>query len=350
MRYACQFPLSGFGKKGQEKLSKAKVLVVGIGGLGCPVSIYLTAAGVGTIGICDFDKVSLKNLHRQILYGEKDVGKSKVGIAVKCLKRQNPSANIVRISDKVTSKNVFKIIEKYDVVVDCTDNFETRYLLNDVCVILKKPLVYGSIFQFEGQVSLFNVRNKNGTYSANYRDIFPSADDAFVPNCEEGGVMPTIAGIIGSVQANEVLKYITGVGELLNSKLFIFDVRNSTVTTIILPAATKVEIKAIEDKEVPLITVDELKKKFTNRKFDLIDVRMPDEHRQFNIGGKNIPLDELDACVSELVLEKPLVFYCRSGVRSAKAVRQILNAYPKVNVVSLEGGILAWQAKFGVRD
>ncbi len=345
MRYSCQLPLEGFGKKGQEKLSKAKVLIVGMGGLGCPVGIYLTAAGVGTIGICDFDKVTLKNLHRQILYDEKDLGKSKVGIAEKRLKRQNPNVNIVCITDKITSINVLETIECYDIVVDCTDNFKTRYLLNDACVILKKPLVYGSIFQFEGQVSVFNIKNKNGTYSPNYRDIFPEANDVTVPNCEDGGVIPTIAGIIGSVQANEVIKYITGIGELLASKLFIFNAGNLTNTIIALPSVSKSEIKRIYNDDTPMITVSELKKNLAKKKFELIDVRTPDEHRQFNIGGMNIPLNELDDRVSELVFEKPLVFYCRSGVRSAKAVQQILSSYPKVNVASLDGGIIEWQAK-----
>lgn len=345
MRYSCQLSLSGFGKKAQEKLFKSKVLVVGVGGLGCPVSVYLTAAGVGAIGICDFDNVSLKNLHRQILYEEKDVGKSKVRVATKRLKKQNPSANIVGIIDKITSKNVLKIIEGYDIIVDCTDNFGTRYLLNDACVILKKPLVYGAIFQFEGQVSLLNVRNSNGTYSANYRDIFPSADDVSVPNCDEGGVIPTIAGAIGSVQANEVIKYITGVGELLVSRLFIFDAKNLTSTKIELPTVSKFKISVIEDIEVPLITVLELRRAFQQRKFELFDVRTEEEYGKFNIGGKNIPLDELNNRISELPLDKSLVFYCRSGARSAQAVRQILNFYPKANITSLDGGILAWQDK-----
>lgn len=345
MRYSCQLPLSGFGKKGQERLSKARVLIVGMGGLGCPVSMYLTAAGVGTIGICDFDKVSLKNLHRQILYDEKDVGKSKVRIAAKRLNKQNPNVNIIGITDKITSKNVLKIIEEYDIIVDCTDNFGTRYLLNDACVILKKPLVYGSIFQFEGQVAFFNVRNNNGSYSANYRDIFPLADDVSIPNCEDGGVIPTIAGIIGSIQASEVIKYITGAGELLVSRLFIFDAKNLTSTTIALPSVSRYEVKRIANDDIPLVTVSELIKNFTKKKFDLVDVRTPEEHSKFNIGGKNLPLNELDDRVSELVFEKPLVFYCRSGVRSAHAVRQILSVYPKANVASLDGGILAWQEK-----
>lgn len=347
-RYTCQLPLEGFGKKAQEKLSKAKVLIIGMGGLGCPVSMYLTAAGVGTIGICDFDTISLKNLHRQILYEEKDIGKCKVRVAAKRLKRQNPSANIIGITDKITSKNALKIIKEYDIVVDCTDNFGTRYLLNDACVILKKPLVYGSIFQFEGQVSLFNVRNNNGSYSANYRDIFPSAYDVAVPNCDEGGVIPTIAGIIGSIQANEVIKYIAGVGKLLASRLFIFNAKNLTSTIIELPIVSKIGRRVIEDIEVPLITVLEFRKAFQQKKFDLIDVRTPEEHSKFNIGGKNIPLEELNGRIFELPLNKSLVFYCRSGARSAKAVRQILNSYPKTKVVSLDGGIIAWQDKFGI--
>ena len=343
-RYACQLQLSGFGKKAQEKLAKAKVLIVGMGGLGCPAGVYLTAAGIGTIGICDFDKVTLKNLHRQILYDEEDVGRIKVKVAEKKLRKQNPSVNIVCIAEKIISKNALKIINGYDIIVDCTDNFETRYLLNDASVILKKPLVYGAIFQFEGQVSVFNVKKK-GKFSPNYRDIFPSTNDVAVPNCEDGGVLPTIAGVIGSIQASEVIKYITGVGELLISKLFIFDVKNLASTIITLPSVSISEIKRIVNDDIPLVTVSKLKKSITKKKFNLIDVRTPKEHKEFNIGGTNIPLHELNARFAELQLEKPLIFYCRSGVRSAQAVRQILNAYPKANIFSLDGGILAWQDK-----
>lgn len=342
-RYECQLPLDGFGRKGQEMLLKAKVLIIGMGGLGCPVSQYLVSSGVGTVGICDFDTVSRKNLHRQILFDEKDVGKKKVNTAKKRLEKQNPEVKIITYPYKITSQNVLKTICDYDIIVDCTDNFETKYLLNDACVILKKPLVYGSILQYEGQVSVFNVRNSDGSYSPNYRDIFPDANSVSIPNCEEGGVIPTIAGIIGSIQANEVIKYITGVGGLLCSKLFIFDARQMNSFTIDLPAVTKAEINALDERKVPQITANELKKSFNQNFYKLVDVRTREEHNKFNIGGENIPLDKLLSGVSNFTFTKPTVFYCKSGRRSSEAVKYILQLNPQAQIKSLDGGIKDWE-------
>ncbi len=341
-RYSCQMPLKGFGKKAQQKLKKAKVLIVGMGGLGCPVSQYLVSTGVGKIGIADYDTVSLKNLHRQILFNEKDVGKKKVDVAVKHLKSQNSQTEIVCYPYKIISENVLPLIKKYDIVVDCTDNFETRYLLNDASVLLKKPLVYGSIFQFEGQVSVFNVKNNNGTYSPNYRDIFSENNNVLIPNCDEAGVMPTIAGIIGVVQANEVIKYITGIGDLLVSKLFIFNAKEAKSTIVNLPAVTKVEIQAIKRETVPLMSIAEFKNSMKKKEFELIDVRTHEEHMAFNIGGENIPLDILPDKLHSLNLEKPIVFYCRSGRRSSLAAKQVLKFNQNARVYSLEGGVNAW--------
>ncbi len=341
-RYSCQMPLEGFGKKAQEKLKKAKVLIVGMGGLGCPLGQYLVSTGVGMVGIADYDTVSLKNLHRQILFSEKDVGKKKVDVAAKRLKSQNPQIEIVCHPYKITSENVLTLIKKYDIVVDCTDNFETRYLLNDACVISKKPLVYGSIFQFEGQVSVFNVKNKNGTYSPNYRDIFAQTNNTSIPNCDEGGVIPTIAGIIGVVQANEVIKYITGIGKMLVSKLFIFDAITLKSTIIHLPAVTKVEIKAIARETVPLMSIDEFKNSMKKKEFELIDVRTHEEHNVFNIGGENIPLDILPDKLHSLNFKKPIVFYCRSGRRSILAAKQVLKFNQNARIYSLDGGVNAW--------
>ena len=341
-RYSCQVALKGFGKKAQEKLKKAKVLIVGMGGLGCPLGQYLVSTGVGMVGIADYDTVSLKNLHRQILFSEKDVGKKKVDVAAKRLKSQNPQTEIVCHPYKITSENVLPLIKKYDIVVDCTDNFETRYLLTDASVLLKKPLVYGSIFQFEGQVSVFNVKNNNGTYSPNYRDIFSENNNVLIPNCDEGGVIPTIAGIIGIVQANEVIKYITGIGELLVSKLFIFNAKEAKSTIVNLPAVTKVEIQAIKRETVPLMTIAEFKNSMKKKEFESIDVRTHEEHNVFNIGGENIPLEILPDKLHSLNLEKPIVFYCRSGRRSGIAVQQVLKFNQNARVYSLEGGVNAW--------
>lgn len=342
-RYECQLPLQGFGKKGQEKLKNAKVLIIGMGGLGCPVSQYLVSSGIGTIGICDFDKVSLRNLHRQILYEEKDIGRKKVNAAKKRLEKQNSEIKIITYPYMLTPQNVLKTICEYDIVVDCTDNFDTKYLLNDACVILKKPLVYGSIIQYEGQVSVFNFKNADGSYSPNYKDIFPDANSTSILNCEEGGVIPTIAGIIGSIQANEVIKYISGVGSLLSSKLFIFDARQMSSFTIDLPAVTKAKIDALDERKVPQITANELKKSFNQNFYKLVDVRTREEHDKFNIGGENIPLDKLLSQASSLKFKKPTVFYCRSGRRSGEAVKFILQNDPKARIMSLNGGIKDWR-------
>ena len=193
--------LPGFEEKTQQLLQDAHVLIVGAGGLGCPTAQYLTSTGVGTIGIADPDIVSLGNLHRQILYTPDDVGKKKTEVACYRLQLQNPTVKLVAHDLSINPENVFEIIREYDIVVDCTDNFESRYLLNDACVISGKPLVYGAIYQYEGQVAVWNVKGLDGM-SPNYRDVFPSVDPTQVPNCSEGGVLPTIAGIIGCLQAN----------------------------------------------------------------------------------------------------------------------------------------------------
>ncbi|MBS1528645.1 MAG: HesA/MoeB/ThiF family protein, partial [Bacteroidetes bacterium] len=213
-RYSCQIALPGFGKTAQKRLRQAKVLVVGGGGLGCPALQYLAAAGVGTIGIADHDTISLSNLHRQILYTPSEVGLKKAIVACEKLRKQNPSIGVIAHDIKVNSDNVVDLIRPYDIIVDGTDNFETRYLLNDAAVLLGKPLIYGAIYQFEGQVAVWNTKNEDGSISPNYRDLYPEVNASQIPNCADGGVMPTLAGIIGCMQANEAIKYITSPGVL----------------------------------------------------------------------------------------------------------------------------------------
>src|SRR5665213_3594319 len=208
-RYSCQLALPGFTEAIQQRLQTAKVLIAGAGGLGCPSSLYLASAGVGVIGIADYDTVSISNLHRQVLYTNEDIGLKKVIVATTKLQQHNPGISVIAHDIKINSENVMDLIRSYDLVIDCTDNFETKYLLNDACVMQGKPLVYGAIYQFEGQVSVWNVVNEDGTHSPNYRDIFPEVNPMMIPNCADGGVMPTLAGIIGCIQANEVIKYFT---------------------------------------------------------------------------------------------------------------------------------------------
>src|SRR5687767_8417729 len=220
-RYSRHLSLQNFGMANQLKLKNAKVLVVGAGGLGCPALLYLTAAGVGTIGIADFDSIDISNLQRQVLYTTSDVGKKKAEVAARRLRELNPLISFQLHTQQIKATNALGIIASYDVVLDGTDNFPTRYLLNDACVLLNKPLVYGSILRFEGQVAVFNYPISK-SYSANYRDLFPEPPPPeVVPDCEQAGVLGVLPGIIGSMQANEVIKIVTGIGEPLAGKLLI---------------------------------------------------------------------------------------------------------------------------------
>lgn len=335
-RYQCQIALPGFGISSQEMLKNAKVLIVGMGGLGCPSAQYLVSSGVGTIGLVDDDIVSLSNLHRQILYNPEDVGAFKVEVAAKRLQQQNPSVSIIPYQQRVSSANVMELISEFDLIIEGTDNFETKCLLNDACVLAGKPLVYGAIYQHEGQVSIWNALQKDSSYSPNYRDVFPNAEESQVPNCREGGVIPTLAGIVGCMQANEAIKYLTGSEETLAGKLWMINVMNGK-TQIIKLRKTPVTITSLP-QTVQLITFEELTKDQTM--FEIIDVRTEEEHRNFNIGGKNIPLDELQDHFSSISLApNPIVIYCQSGKRSMEAAKKIRSTFPEKKVFSLKNGI-----------
>ncbi len=272
-RYHCQMALPGFGVSSQEILKNAKVLIVGMGGLGCPSAQYLASSGIGTIGLADDDTVSESNLHRQILYAPEDIGKSKVDVAAKKLQQQNPSVKIILFNFWVTSENVMDLISEFDLIIEGTDNFETKCLLNDACVLTGKPLVYGAIYQYEGQVSIWNVIQKDGTYSPNYRDVFPNAEESQVPNCREGGVLPTLAGIVGCMQANEAIKYFTNPENSLAGKLWMMNVLNGK-TQIIKLRKTSVQITGLP-QTVETITFEQLMQE--KDLFEIIDVRTPQE-------------------------------------------------------------------------
>jgi adenylyltransferase/sulfurtransferase len=335
-RYHCQMALPGFGASSQELLKHAKVLIVGMGGLGCPSAQYLASSGIGTIGLADDDTVSESNLHRQILYAPEDIGKSKVEIAATKLQQQNPSVKIIPFNFRVTSENVMDSISEFDLIIEGTDNFETKCLLNDACVLMGKPVVYGAIYQYEGQVSIWNVLQKDGTYSPNYRDVFPNAEESQVPNCIEGGVIPTLAGIVGCMQANEAIKYFTNPENLLAGKLWMMNVLNGK-TQIIKLRKTSVQITGLA-QTVEIITFEQLMEKKDH--FEIIDVRTPQEHEQFNIGGINFPVEELQNHSDYISnCSKSIVVYCLSGKRSTEAVRKIKNIYPEKEVYSLKDGI-----------
>ena len=344
LRYSCQIALPGFSESTQQKLQNAKVLIAGAGGLGCPSAQYLTAAGVGTIGIADYDVISIGNLHRQVLYTPDEIGLKKVFVACKKLQQQNPGIQLIPLDINLTSENVINIIEQYDIVIDATDNFETKYLLNDACVLTGKPLVYGAIFQYEGQVAVWNILNKDGSRTPNYRDLFPNANSSQIPNCSEGGVIPTLAGIIGCMQANEVIKYITKIGELLSGKILILDVLTMQSRIIKTGLTTNTTITSlIKTVVVPTISVKDFKKVMNENLYELIDVRTTEERNEFNIGGRHIPLNEIEKEISFLNNEKSLVLYCTSGSRSKEAVSLLKNKFADKNILSLEGGLKAWQ-------
>lgn len=361
-RYNRHIIIPEFGLEGQQKLKAAKVLVVGSGGLGSPVLLYLAAAGVGTIGIVDFDVVDDSNLQRQVLFGVDAIGMPKAEAARKRLLALNPHIQIDVHQTQLTSANALEIIQPYDVVADGTDNFPTRYLVNDACVILHKPNVYASIYQFEGQVSVFNYQNASGELGPNYRDLYPSPPPpGLVPSCAEGGVLGVLPGIIGSLQALEVIKVITGIGDVLSGRFYMFDALrfesnifnikrnpenpiNGVHPTInsLIDYEQFCGMKAVE-KPVKEITPNELKewqKKGEN--YQLIDVREPHEYTIVNIGGELIPLDKVLENVTQIDREKKVVMHCKMGGRSAKAIRELEEKFGFENLYNLKGGILGY--------
>lgn len=343
LRYSCQIALPGFSETSQQLLQQAKVLIVGAGGLGCPAAQYLAAAGIGTLGIADFDTISISNLHRQVLYTPADVGLKKTVKACQKLQQQNPGIKLVPHDIRITSDNVMDIMSQYDIIIDGTDNFDTRYLINDACVIIGKPIVYGAIYQFEGQVAVWNIRNADGTKSPNYRDLFPEVDATQIPNCADGGVIPTLAGIIGCIQANEVIKYITKTGELLTGKVMVFDALSLQSRIIKIGNVTKIDITSLaETVYTPTISVSEVKKGLADHTLELVDIRTDRERDEIDIGGIHFEADEIDENMNYLISGKVKVLYCSSGKRSREAVKLIRQKSPNAQVFSLEGGLKAW--------
>jgi len=363
LRYGRHLIIPEVGLEGQRRLKSASVLIIGAGGLGSPLAFYLTAAGVGRIGIVDFDVVDLSNLQRQILHTTKDVGRSKLESAREKLESLNPNVKIETYEMRLTSENALDLIKEYDIVVDGTDNFPTRYLVNDACVFLKKPNVYGSIFRFEGQVSVFYA-DKGPCYRCLYKEPPPPG---LVPSCAEGGVLGVLPGIIGTIQALETIKLILGIGEPLIGKLLLFDAlmmkfrelklrkdpecpvcgENPTVKELIdYEAFCGITPEQILHQSGLEITPEELKEKLENGEdIILIDVREPVEYEINRIeGSKLIPLSKLPEKVNELDQTREIVLYCKMGGRSARAV-QLLRELGFTRVKNLAGGIDAWIEK-----
>jgi sulfur-carrier protein adenylyltransferase/sulfurtransferase len=360
-RYSRHLIIPDVGMDGQKRLKNAKVLVIGAGGLGSPALLYLAAAGVGTLGVIDFDVVDESNLQRQVIHGQSDVGKPKAVSAKESVAEINPFVKVRLHTEQLTTANALDIFRDYDLIVDGTDNFATRYLVNDAAVLLGKPYVWGSIFRFEGQVSVFWEDAPNGK-GLNYRDLYPEPPPpGMVPSCAEGGVLGVLCASIGSIMVTEAIKLITGIGEPLLGRLISYDALEMRYR----------EVKIRKDPDTPKITglIDydafcgvvsdeaqqaasghtitpaELKAKFdAGEDFELIDVREPHEYEIVNIkGAKLIPKDRIlsGEALAELSQDKPIVLHCKSGARSAEALAALHRAGFK-DATHLGGGVLAW--------
>lgn len=357
-RYARHLTLPEVGPEGQRKLKGASVLLVGAGGLGSPLALYLAAAGVGRIGLVDFDIVDETNLQRQVLHGTSDIGRPKLKSARDRLRDINPHVHVDLHPVRLSSGNALDIVRDYDVVADGTDNFPTRYLINDACVLTGTPNVYGSIFRFEGQVSVFCT-----DAGPSYRCLFPEPPPpGLVPSCAEGGVLGVLPGLVGTIQATEVVKLLLGIGEPLIGRLLLIDALGMQFRTLQIPrdpawavGAPHPTVTKLVDYEafcglgaasdaVPEITVVELKAQIDREDPPFIlDVRTPAEYEAHNLGGYLIPIDELADRLDEIseYRDEAFVVHCRSGARSARAVRLLREAGFR-SPINLKGGILAW--------
>lgn len=340
-RYSRHLLMQEFGVEAQLKLKAAKVLIVGAGGLGCPCLLYLTAAGAGVLGIADDDVVSVSNLQRQVLYNTEDVGLQKSACAKKHLLAKNPFIKI-NTHGRITRENVFEIIKEYDLIIDGSDNFSTRYLLNDACVITNKPYIYGALFKFEGQVSTFNYQG-----GPTYRCLYPEAPvPGEVPACGEAGVLGVLPGIIGTWQATEAIKVITDVGEPLSGKLLILNLLTNDFNIHRFkanPTNKKIKELVFYDEvcvaEPHSIDYQTLNRWLDTEAIQLIDVREKKEYESYNIGGLNIPLSELEVHLNVVSQDKKTVVVCQSGTRSLKALELLKANTPELEIYNLKDGL-----------
>jgi len=361
-RYSRHLIIPDVGMDGQKRLKNARVLVVGAGGLGSPALLYLAAAGVGTLGIVDFDVVDESNLQRQVIHGQSDIGRPKAESARDSIREINPLVQVRLHTARLDSSNVLDVFGDYDLIVDGTDNFATRYLVNDACVLLGKPYVWGSIFRFEGQVSVFWADAPGGREGVQYRDLYPEPPPpGMVPSCAEGGVLGVLCASIGSVMVTEAIKLITGIGETLLGRLMVYDALEMSYRTIRIrrdPDGTPitglidyeafcgvVSDAAASAAENSTITPTELKAKFdAGDDFVLVDVREPHEFEIVRIPGSVlIPKDRIlsGEALSELPMDRPIVLHCKSGARSAEALAALHKAGFR-DAVHVGGGVLGW--------
>lgn len=342
--------LPEIGREGQEKIGRARVLVVGAGGLGCPALQYLAAAGIGTLGIIDGDRVDESNLHRQILFTQADTGCNKAGKAAEKLGAVNPGIRIISYPCFLSPENATEIISRYDLVLDGSDNFPTRYLVNDACVICGKPFISAALFRFEIQLSVFNYQD-----GPTYRCLFPEPP-VNVPDCSEAGILGMVPGVAGTYQAMEAIKLITGTGTLLSGKLRIMNLLDhSTYAVKITPVGANKKISSIQPVNVPTcsgsltLSYRELTVLLGQEPVQLVDVRSEREFEQdpLGLGESNIPLDELEARIGELAPGKTTVLFCQSGQRSRQAASLLKKHLPGTRVAELEGGISRLSSPFG---
>ena len=366
-RYQRQMILKEFGEAAQQKLLRAKVMVIGAGGLGCAALQYMVAAGVGVIGIADNDTVALNNLQRQVLYTVNDIGESKAERAASRLRELNPDIEIIPYNVRLTSQNILGFIKAFDIIMDGTDNFSTRYMINDACVLLNKPLVYGAVSQYQGQAAVFNFRKNEEDLATNYRDLFPQPPkDDEVLNCEDAGVLGILPGIVGTMMANETIKIITGIGEPLINQLLTYDALNNQVYQASLSAGNEIR-SLIPENEAAFAQTDyewSCAPSFPNRdrfeidveKFNvllrsdsisIIDVREPGEVPAVDeFIFENIPLSQLKENLAG-IRNDTVVFFCQTGTRSLQAAQWLFDTSGEAkNIYSLRGGILQWKKHF----
>lgn len=350
-RYSRHLLLPEVGKEGQERLKASRVLVIGAGGLGCPILLYLVAAGIGTVGIVDFDLVDESNLQRQVLFTTDSVGKSKALEAKLKLEEMNPLITINSYHAKLTAQNAIELFQSYDIIVDGSDNFETRYVVNDACILANKPLVYGAIFKFEGQVSVFNYQ-----HGPSYRCLFPSPPPSgSVPNCAEIGVLGVLPGIIGSFQANEVLKMVLGIGRPLSGKLLMYNALNAESSVIGIPRDERVINEVLQKGKIELVSQvncglddeqsieslspEEFDQLLHNEAVQLLDVREIWEEPKLELSNIiNIPLQLLPKQMHLLEASKKMVVFCQKGGRSLKAIKILKKNHFK-SLLNLTGGV-----------
>ena len=361
-RYQRQIILTGFGEEAQVRLAQAKVLVIGAGGLGCPALQYLVAAGVGYIGIADDDIVELSNLQRQVLFGLADIGKLKVNAAAKRLQQMNPDVQLLLHPISINKKNIISTLNDYDIIFDGTDNFEARYLINDACTLLKKPLIFAAVSGYEGQLAVFNIPDETG-FKTNYRDLFPIQPEAKeIPNCAENGILGVIPGIIGTMAAGEIIKLITEIGNTLANKLLHYNLLNQQQYEINISSSDAYEpinseidlierdyqLEKIEVNGYIEIDVDTMMKLSEIESSIIVDVRERHEFPKLNPNiYKQIPMSEFSDFVESDIEQQTIILICQHGIRSVAAAEFLYKKYGETKkFYSLKGGIAKWRNHF----